>query len=85
MTRIAEKAKFIGRFNEITELASLLESAVMGKGQIVFISGEAGIGKTRFINHVRSLPIGQRFNWLAAQCIYQEGTDAYLPFVDALR
>jgi predicted ATPase len=85
MMRIAERAKFIGRYNEITELASDLESAVMGKGQIVFISGEAGIGKTRFINQVRSLPIGQRFNWLSTQCIYQEGTDAYLPFVDALR
>jgi predicted ATPase len=85
MSQIAETAKFIGRYNEITELASYLEDVVTGQGQIVLINGEAGIGKTRFISEVSSLPIGQRFNWLSAKCISQEGTDPYLPFRDALR
>ena len=54
MPKFAEISKFIGRNNEITELARYLESAVSGDGQIVFINGEAGIGKTRFINEVRA-------------------------------
>ena len=85
MTQIAETAKFIGRHDEINELAVVLENAAASEGQMVFISGEAGIGKTRFINEVQNLPMGQRFNWLTARCIYQEGTDPYLPFFDALK
>jgi predicted ATPase len=85
MSQIAETAKFIGRYNEITELASFLEDVATGQGQFVLINGEAGIGKTRFISEVSNLPIGQRFNWLSAKCISQEGTDPYLPFRDALR
>jgi predicted ATPase len=85
MSLIAEKAKFVGRINEITELAEIMESGARGNCQTVFINGEAGIGKTRFINEVQNLPIGQRFTWLIARCIYLEGTDPYLPFSDALR
>jgi predicted ATPase len=85
MSQIAGAAKFIGRSDEITELAGILEKAVKGEGQMAFIKGEAGIGKTRFISEIRSLPIGQRFNWLTARCIYHEGTDPYLPFKDALK
>jgi predicted ATPase len=85
MTLIAEKAKFIGRINEITELADIMETGARGDSQLIFIPGEAGVGKTRFINEVQKLPIGQQFNWLSTQCIYQEGTDSYLPFLDALK
>ncbi len=85
MSKIAEKAKFIGRNDEVNELAEVLEKTIGGEGQIIFVSGEAGIGKTRLIQEVRTLPIGQNFNWLTARCIYQEGTDPYLPFTDALR
>jgi archaellum biogenesis ATPase FlaH len=85
MSHVAETVKFIGRRDEVTELAVILEKAVASEGQVVFISGEAGVGKTRFINEVCSLPIGQQFNWLTARCIYQEGTDPYLPFSDALK
>lgn len=85
MSLIAEQAKFVGRINEITELADLMETGARSESQLIFITGEAGVGKTRFVNEVRSLPIGQQFNWLNARCIYQEGTDPYLPFSDALR
>jgi predicted ATPase len=85
MSQIAGATKFIGRSDEITKLAGILEKAVKGEGQMAFIKGEAGIGKTRFLSEIRSLPIGQRFNWLTARCIYHEGTDPYLPFKDALK
>ncbi len=85
MPQLAEKADFIGRRPEIAELEDLLAAAVTGEGQIILISGEAGIGKTRLITELKSRPISQRFNWLNAQCIYQEGTDPYLPFFDALK
>jgi predicted ATPase len=85
MSNISETLKFIGRRNEVNELAVHLEKSAAGSGQLVFISGEAGIGKTKFINEIASLPIGQRFNWLSTRCIYSEGTDPYLPITDALK
>ncbi|UCH88718.1 MAG: DUF835 domain-containing protein [Thermoplasmata archaeon] len=85
MLSIAETAEFIGRQKELDELNALLNLAGKGKGQIIFISGEAGIGKTRLINEVRSRQPGQSFNWLTASCIHYEGTDPYLPFNDALK
>ncbi|WP_455392094.1 tetratricopeptide repeat protein [[Eubacterium] cellulosolvens] len=85
MSQLAECAKFIGRRDEITEVAILLEKAARAEGQFMLISGETGIGKTRFVNEIRSLPIGERFQWLTTSCIYQEGADPYLPFTDALR
>ena len=38
-----------GREHELEELRSFLNLAVEGKGTTVFISGEAGSGKTRLI------------------------------------
>jgi Cdc6-like AAA superfamily ATPase len=37
----------VGRERELEELQRYLDSAVKGKGTTVFISGEAGSGKTR--------------------------------------
>jgi predicted ATPase len=85
MAKIAKVAEFIGRNDELNKLSTLLEKASNGKGQIIFISGEAGIGKTRLINEVRKKPIGKSFTWLTARCIFSEGTDPYLPFKDALK
>ena len=73
MSRVVEKAEFIGRGNELTELTMILEKAESGEGQIVFIQGEAGVGKSRLINELHSQPVGQKFNWLSASCISNEG------------
>jgi predicted ATPase len=37
----------VGRERELEELRRYLDSAIEGKGSTVFISGEAGNGKTR--------------------------------------
>ncbi len=39
----------VGREREIGELRRHLEMAIEGKGRTVFISAEAGIGKTRLV------------------------------------
>ena len=42
----AESGAFVGREQEMRRLASLLDNAIRGAGRIVFITGEAGLGKT---------------------------------------
>lgn len=40
---------FVGRASELAELAGALRSAQLGKGRLIAVVGEAGIGKTRLI------------------------------------
>ena len=48
-----ELTEFVGRQDELQQLAALWEKAKRGNGQIVEISGEAGIGKSRLINQAQ--------------------------------
>jgi len=41
------EAVFVGREREMHALLTCLEAAVAGQGRMVFLTGEAGIGKTR--------------------------------------
>jgi class 3 adenylate cyclase/tetratricopeptide (TPR) repeat protein len=42
-------AKFVGRFAELEVLTRTFEHSVFGRGQVVAILGEAGVGKSRLI------------------------------------
>lgn len=73
----------IGRSNELECLRSAWRQAAAGKRQLVWIAGEAGVGKTALIE--RFIPeIG---NALCAHghCVEQQGTgEPYLPVLEAL-
>src|SRR5258707_1107748 len=43
---IARRTPPVGREWELTQLQTVLETALQGERQIVFVTGEAGIGKT---------------------------------------
>lgn len=75
----------VGREEEITYLKKLLDDAIQGKGRIVFISGEAGIGKTRLVEELVSYAQDMGVLFIQGRCLYREGADPYLPFLDALR
>ncbi len=49
---ISFKPPLTGRDEEISKLMSFWERAKEGKGSTVFISGEAGVGKTRLVNEL---------------------------------
>jgi serine/threonine protein kinase/tetratricopeptide (TPR) repeat protein len=78
---------FVGREAELSRLDQMLASATGGAGRIVFITGEAGLGKTalaeRFLRRARA----SRHQLLVARgrCLEQHGPgEAFLPFLDAL-
>lgn len=78
---------FVGREHELAQLQAWYERARQGEQQIVFVSGEAGIGKTtlveRFLAHAPAegtVRIGR------GHCIEQyERGEAYLPVLQALQ
>lgn len=47
-----EKLPFIGRTQELEDLRQIISEVNSGRGQVVIISGEMGIGKTRLFNEL---------------------------------
>ena len=72
----------VGRERELEELESFLNSAAEGKGKTVFISGEAGSGKTRltreFLNAAKKKGVAVMAGW----CL-SDAAVPYFPFVEA--
>ena len=79
-------ASFVGRESELRHLHQWLEKALTGERQIVFVTGEPGIGKTTLVEAFleqttanKDLRIGR------GQCIEHYGLgEAYLPVLEAL-
>src|SRR5262249_33613797 len=76
---------FVGREDELRLLGKELAEAAAGRGRLVTVAGDAGIGKTRIIEECiarASVPPG-RVVW--APCQEQAGAPAYWPWVRAIR
>jgi DNA-binding winged helix-turn-helix (wHTH) protein/tetratricopeptide (TPR) repeat protein len=54
----------VGRGREIALLQERLEAALQGNGNVVLITGQAGIGKTRLVRELRHHAAGKGFQWL---------------------
>jgi DNA-binding winged helix-turn-helix (wHTH) protein len=80
-------ATFVGRDAELARLDAALQVALSRERQVLFVTGEAGIGKTTLVRAFASrleacatVVVG----W--GQCIDQYGAgEAYLPILEALR
>lgn len=82
-----EEKLFVGRQNELQLLGETLEQALQGNGSILFLSGEAGSGKTELLSEFGRLAQEQHENLVIASgmCDAQTGVgDPYLPFREIL-
>jgi tetratricopeptide (TPR) repeat protein len=77
--------ELVDRVEPLRQLKELLDSAAAGKGHIIFISGEAGIGKTRLAREMEHITQKKGATYLYGRCLSLTGSDPYLPFLDALR
>src|SRR5215208_1769966 len=74
----------VGRLEEMQRLHSILDELVAGRGQLLMLVGDAGIGKTRLLAELRALATG-RVTWLEGGCV-SFGTELlYGPFIEMLR
>jgi class 3 adenylate cyclase/tetratricopeptide (TPR) repeat protein len=74
----------IGRERELALLRDYFEHAKTGGGQVVFVSGEAGIGKSRLLLEFRR-SLGDEVTWLDGQCISYGSNIPYLPIIDLIK
>lgn len=80
------RSSFVGREQELERLSDWFGQALHGTRQVVFISGEAGIGKTSVVEaFLDRLAGADKLLVLRGQCVEQYGAgEAYLPVLDAL-
>ncbi|MCH7578565.1 MAG: AAA family ATPase, partial [Chloroflexi bacterium] len=76
---------FVGRDQEQTVLRGYLEQAKRGQGQVVSVSGEAGIGKSRLLLEFRRSTLDEGVTWLEGHCSAIGKSVPYLPVIDILK
>ncbi len=78
---------YVGRGRELATLNELFREVKAHRGQVVFITGEAGIGKSRLLlEFQRQLAqAGEPVTWLEGRCISFGQSIPFLPLIDQLR
>ena len=77
-------SSLVGRDKEYAQLIRHLEAASQGRGQLVIIDGEVGIGKTRLVQELLDRAESD-FHLLIGRCYESEMALPYQPLVEALR
>jgi predicted ATPase/DNA-binding winged helix-turn-helix (wHTH) protein len=76
----------VGRQAELEQLWGWLQRALRGDRQMVFVTGEPGIGKTTVVSALARRLAGEASVWVGqGQCIeYYGAGEAYMPVLEAL-
>jgi class 3 adenylate cyclase len=74
-----------GRSGELAALEEAFAAASGGRGQVVFVVGEAGIGKSRLLHEFRRLLAARPHTWAEGRCASYGRSTAFLPLVDVWR
>jgi DNA-binding winged helix-turn-helix (wHTH) protein/predicted ATPase len=80
-----EPSRLVGRLAELGELARRFDQAQSGRRQVVFVTGEPGIGKSSLVDtFLEPLPANQ-IRLAHGQCLDHHGVgEPYLPLIEAL-
>ena len=76
---------FVGRERETEELRSSLEAVLSGRGRVVLVAGDMGIGKTRLAAELGTYASLRGAQVLWGRCYEGEGAPAYWPWVQVVR
>ncbi|MDI6739732.1 MAG: tetratricopeptide repeat protein [Candidatus Edwardsbacteria bacterium] len=76
-------SRLMGRDKELTELRQAMQNAAAGQGSCLFISGEAGIGRTRLVSEfaLQAQLLDAQVFW--SRC-YQQDTAAFHPLIQLM-
>ncbi len=83
--RPSHLAKFVGREQEISLLLGRWREAVSGEGQVVLLSGEAGIGKSRIARSLCDRLEDEWYQTIQFQCSPYHTNTALYPAINFLR
>jgi DNA-binding winged helix-turn-helix (wHTH) protein/tetratricopeptide (TPR) repeat protein len=86
-TRLEQSSpKLVGRRTRLKQLSDSLQTAIRGQRQVVFVTGEPGIGKTALVDEFqRQVAGGDKVRIARGQCVEgYGGKEAYYPMLEAL-
>ena len=76
----------VGRDRELTEARQMIGGLAAGRGGILFILGEPGIGKSRLASELRQISSTEsECEWLDGRCVSYGQSLSYWPYRDLLR
>ncbi len=75
----------VGREAECADLMGCVERVLSGRGGIVSIVAEAGLGKSRLVAEIRRQAIDRGVRWLEGRALSFSQTMSYLPFLEIVR
>jgi hypothetical protein len=75
----------VGRQRELTQLDAALDAALDGRGRLVVLTGEPGIGKTALARAFVERAAGRGASWAWGTCWDGGGAPAYWPWVQVVR
>jgi ABC-type oligopeptide transport system substrate-binding subunit/class 3 adenylate cyclase len=79
------ETRLVGRSRELGLGREALEALRAGRGGVLVVAGDAGIGKTRLLNELRELAEREGSCWLEGRCVSYGESLPYWPFRDLLR
>jgi len=78
-------SRFVGRDAELAQLHASLDAAGHGRGEVVAVVGEPGVGKSRMFHELISSHRARPFRTLQASAVSYGRSTSYLPVVDLLK
>jgi DNA-binding winged helix-turn-helix (wHTH) protein/predicted ATPase len=80
-----DPSRLVGRTSEMRDLEQRLDLAVSGERQLVFVTGEPGIGKSALVGSFADTLDRHRVRVAYGQCLDHHGVgEPYLPLIEAL-
>ncbi len=80
-------AVFVAREAELQALGAVIDGLAEGRGRLVSLVGEAGVGKSRLMAEIRSRVAAknERVLWFEGRCSEMRSTTSYWPFLEITR
>ncbi|MFA5117142.1 MAG: AAA family ATPase, partial [Candidatus Omnitrophota bacterium] len=84
LAQLSFSTRIIGRDKELKQLKDFLEQTQQGRGNLCFISGEPGIGKSRLVDELRGNIHGLGGIFCGGKCYQYEFRTPYKVFAEAI-
>ena len=79
------RGRFVGRERQLTALQELVAEAASGRGQVVGVVAEPGMGKSRIVAELRRSLAAERLTVLEGRCLSYGSAVPYVPLADIVR